>query len=136
MSQQAQASRQQTLARMVTRPTSGRHGWLSPLGVIAHGVHGMICSFLLKLKSSVSATTQRIFAVPDAHARQHGWQVTATHGGFGRRYRDPRFDYLASCATCNGRGGNPQGTTCSACHGTGRIVLDPAAVSRPGRGQP
>jgi hypothetical protein len=92
--------------------------------------------FLLWLKSRLSAITQQVFAVPDAHARRHGWQVAVTHGGFGRRYRDPRFDYLAPCTACNGRGYHPYGTTCSACHGTGRIVLDSVAVSQPRRGRP
>ncbi|HZC39077.1 MAG TPA: hypothetical protein VE343_00290 [Streptosporangiaceae bacterium] len=41
------------------------------------------------------AITQRIFARDDAFAREHGWQVTSYRGGFGRRYRDPRFDALA-----------------------------------------
>lgn len=95
-----------------------------------------IFNFLRGLKSRLSAITQQVFAVPDTRARRYGWQVTVTHGGFGRRYRDPRFDYLMPCMACNGRGCNPQGTICSACHRTGRLVLDPAAVSQPGRGQP
>lgn len=136
MSPQAQVSRQQTSSRMVSSSTSRRYSWLPPLGALAHSDHGKLCSFLLKLKSSLSATTQQIFAVPDAHADRHGWQVTATHGGLGRSYRDPRFDYLEPCKTCNGRGRNPQGTACAACHGTGRMVLDPAAVLWPRREQP
>ena len=98
--------------------------------------HCKIYGFLLKLKSRLSAIAQQVFAGPDADARRHGWQVTVTHGGFGRSYRDARFDYLVPCMACNGRGYNPRGTTCSACHGTGRIVLDSAAVSRPEQGQP
>jgi hypothetical protein len=101
-----------------------------------HSDHYKICTFLLRLKSRLAAATNRIFAAPDTRARRHGWQVTVTHGGFGRRYRDPRFDYLAPCPTCKGRGCRPSRTTCSACHGTGRMVLDPAAVSQLGRGQP
>jgi hypothetical protein len=38
--------------------------------------------------------TDRIFAEPDARARQHGWSVEVRHGGMSRRYRDPRFDSL------------------------------------------
>lgn len=98
--------------------------------------HCKISSFLLKLKSRLSATAQQVFARPDADARRHDWQITVTHGGFGRRYRDPRFDYLVPCIACNGRSDDPSGTTCPACGGTGRIVLDRAAASRPGRGQP
>ena len=94
-----------------------------------HSDHCKISSFLLKLKNRLSAITQQVFAGPDADARQHGWQIIVTHGGFGRRYRDARFDYLVPCVACKGRGSNT-------CGGTGRIILDPATVSRPGRGQP
>jgi hypothetical protein len=98
--------------------------------------HCKIYSFLLKLKSCLAAIAQQVFAGPDANARRHGWQIAVTHGGFGRRYRDARFDYLVPCIACNGRSRDPCGTTCPACGGTGRIVLDPVGVSRPGRGQP
>jgi hypothetical protein len=101
-----------------------------------HSDHCKIFSFLLRLKSRLLAIKQQVFAVSDAHARQHGWQITVTRGGFGRTYRDPRFDYLAPCTACDGGGCNPRDATCSACHGTGRIVLDPAAVSQPRRGRP
>ena len=82
------------------------------------GDHCTIYSFLLRLKSRLFAIAQQVFAVSDARARRHGWQVTVTRGGFGRRYRDPRFDFLMPCPACSGRGCNPHGTTCSACHGT------------------
>ncbi len=39
--------------------------------------------------------SDRIYAVGDEHARQHGWHVTKSTGRFGfgaRSYRDPRFD--------------------------------------------
>jgi hypothetical protein len=101
-----------------------------------HSDHCKIYSLLLKLQSRLSAIARRVFGGPDADARRHGWQITVTHGGLGRRYRDARFDYVVPCNACNGRSDDPCGTTCSACGGTGRIVLDPAAVSRPGRGQP
>ena len=38
-------------------------------------------------------------------------------GGLGRRYRDPRFDYLVPCTGCNGRGRNPHHSTCPAAAG-------------------
>jgi hypothetical protein len=101
-----------------------------------HSDHRKIYNFLLKLKNRLSAIAQQVFAGPNADARRHGWQITVTHGGFGRRYRDARFDYLVPCTACNSSSGDPCGTTCPACGGTGRIVLDPADVSRPGRGQP
>jgi hypothetical protein len=37
----------------------------------------------------------RLFAMNDAEACWRGWQITGTHGGLGRRYRDPQFGTLA-----------------------------------------
>jgi hypothetical protein len=42
---------------------------------------------------------RRLFAMNDAEAGWRGWQVTETHGGPGRRYRDARFDVLATDPT-------------------------------------
>ncbi len=81
------------------------------------------------------AIGSKIFRAGDRRARDQGWQVIPRHGGLSRRYRDPRFDNLAACTACNGRGCNPRGVTCPDCGGTGRIVLDRTAVSRPGRRQ-
>jgi hypothetical protein len=81
--------------------------------------------------SSRAVLTQRIFAAPDAAARHRGWQVTSTHGGFGRSYRDPRFDTLASCGDCLGRGTKSPGNPCHACGGTGRITVRPAGEPPP-----
>jgi hypothetical protein len=39
---------------------------------------------------------RRLFAMNDAEAGWHGWQVTETLGGLGRQYRDARFDALAT----------------------------------------
>jgi hypothetical protein len=33
----------------------------------------------------------RLFAMNDAEAYWHNWQIIRTHGGLGRRYRDPQF---------------------------------------------
>lgn len=89
-----------------------------------------------RTRLSLTALTQRIFAAPDTAARQHGWQVSSTHGGFGRSYRDPRFDTLASCGDCLGRGIRSSGKPCHACRGTGRITVTPAdeAPSSPPKG--
>jgi len=88
------------------------------------------------LLRGLSAIGSKIFREDDYWARDHGWQIIPRHGGLSRSYRDPRFDFLVTCMACNGRGCNPRGVTCSDCHGAGRIVLDPAAVSEAGRGQP
>jgi hypothetical protein len=37
----------------------------------------------------------RLFARNDAEACWRSWQTTGTHGGLGRRYRDPQFGTLA-----------------------------------------
>ncbi len=62
----------------------------------------------------------RLFAMNDAEAYWHSWQITATHGGLGRRYHDPRFDALADCPKCEGSGLTAD-QPCPPCHGTGRI---------------
>jgi DnaJ-class molecular chaperone len=73
--------------------------------------------------------TTRLFSNDDATARQHGWQVTPTRHGLGRRYRDPRFDTIAACNGCSGTGADPGGAQCRNCSGGGRIVSKPSAPS-------
>jgi hypothetical protein len=46
----------------------------------------------------------RLFAMNDAEAYWRSWQITRTHGGLARIYRDPRFDTLAECPKCRGEG--------------------------------
>jgi hypothetical protein len=87
------------------------------------------------LKRGTSTTGRRIFLSSDNQARQHGWQVSSRHGGLSRTYRDPRFDYLSACTTCNGGGRNPRSITCSDCQGTGRVSLAPGVTSTQHRGQ-
>jgi hypothetical protein len=64
----------------------------------------------------------RLFVMNDTEAYWRGWQITKTHGGLARRYRDPRFDTLAECPKCHGAGG-PADLPCVPCLGTGRITL-------------
>jgi hypothetical protein len=64
----------------------------------------------------------RWFAANDTEAYWRGWQITKTHGGLGRRYRDLRFDTLAACAQCAGAG-EWADAPCGPCLGTGRITL-------------
>ena len=96
-------------------------------------VRATVTDLLLR---GLSAIGNRIFRADDCRARDQGWQIIPRHGGLSRSYRDPRFDRLLPCTACNGRGCHPRGATCSERHGAGRIALDPAAVSRPERGQP
>lgn len=62
----------------------------------------------------------RLFAMNDAEAYWRSWQITRTHGGLGRRYRDGRFDALAECPKCQGSGLTAD-QPCPPCQGTGRI---------------
>jgi hypothetical protein len=64
----------------------------------------------------------RWFAMNDTEAYWRGWQITKTHGGLGRRYRDIRYDTLAACAQCAGAG-IWSDVPCGPCLGTGRITL-------------
>jgi hypothetical protein len=65
------------------------------------------------------------FRDDDRRARARGWTVEPIHGGTGRRYRDPRFDFLHECSTCRGAGylGIEACTTCG-----GRGVVDTRAT--------
>ena len=87
------------------------------------------------LKSSLTSLTQRLFAASDTAARHHGWHVSSTRYGFGRKYRDPRFDTLASCHDCHGRGITAIENQCQPCGGTGRITVKPTSQppSQPSR---
>jgi hypothetical protein len=64
----------------------------------------------------------RLFVMNDTEAYWRGWQITKTHGGLARRYRDPRFDALAECPKCHGAGVTAD-LPCAPCLGTGRITL-------------
>lgn len=77
------------------------------------------------VRAAIDTLTRRLFAAGDAKARQHGWQVTSTQHGFGREYRDPRFDTLTPCPGCRGRGVQISGIECQRCRGSGRLVIKP-----------
>jgi hypothetical protein len=84
----------------------------------------------------LSLIGSKIFRTDDRRACERGWQVLSRHGGLSRTYRDPRFDDLIRCAACSDRGRDLVGVTCATCDGAGRIILNPAEASEPGRGQP
>jgi hypothetical protein len=67
----------------------------------------------------------RWFGMNDNEAYWRGWQITRTHGGLGRRYRDIRYDTIAACAQCAGAGVHAD-APCGPCLGTGRITLGQA----------
>ena len=62
----------------------GLHG----LGALAAAARIML-SWLAALPGRLG---DRLFAMNDNEAYWRDWQITRTHGGFGRRYRDPSFD--------------------------------------------
>jgi hypothetical protein len=64
----------------------------------------------------------RLFTVNDTEAYWRGWQITKTHGGLARSYRDPRFGTLAECPKCHGAGVTAD-LPCPPCLGTGRVTL-------------
>ncbi len=73
------------------------------------------------IRLGLTKLEQRLFAGLDRQARHHGWQVTRLYRGFGRRYRDPRFDLLSECPACAGRGSTDRGP-CEPCRSTGRVT--------------
>lgn len=77
---------------------------------------------LLSWLAAIPRLGDRLFVMNDTEAYWRGWQITKTHGGLARRYRDPRFDTLAECPKCHGTGG-PADLPCVPCLGTGRITL-------------
>ena len=105
------------------------------------------------LRKQAEKAGQRLFARDDLIAIEHGWQITIRCGGFGRQYRDPRFDSLRSCPRCAGSGtvgettrngttrstrrngtmhsGNSAagGEPCEACAATGRITVLPSPAA-------
>ena len=64
----------------------------------------------------------RLFVMNDTEAYWRRWQITKTHGGLARSYRDPPFDALAECPKCHGAGVTAD-LPCIPCLGTGRITL-------------
>jgi hypothetical protein len=89
--------------------------------VLALGVTLDLLSYLLR-PYPLQHWGDRWFTMNDTEAYWRGWQVTKTHAGLGRRYRDIRYDTLAACAQCAGAGVCAD-APCGPCLGTGRIDL-------------
>jgi DnaJ-class molecular chaperone len=86
---------------------------------------------LARLRAGFDRPGRRLFAATDGTARQHGWQIISISAGLGRRYRDPRFDNLASCLRCRGSGARAPGSPCQTCAGTGRVTLTAQTTDPP-----
>lgn len=50
-----------------------------------------------RIRGRLIGMIERLFAAEDDRARDRGWQVRPIHGGFGRSYRDPRWDRVRRC---------------------------------------
>jgi hypothetical protein len=61
-----------------------------------------------------------IFAGEDAAAHARGWEVSRPPNGFGRIFRDPRWDLISACESCGGAGRTAAGL-CQGCGGHGTI---------------
>jgi hypothetical protein len=65
-----------------------------------------------------------IFMANDEEAYWRGWTIERRQAGLGRRYRNPRFDTLATCPHCRGLGVTAAESLCVKCTGTGRITVE------------
>jgi hypothetical protein len=106
----------------------GRHGCGDPGGSSRRGPRrpGIWTALVAVLVDCLGGYPRRWgdrwYTPNDEEACWRGWQTTRTHGGLGRRYRDPAFDSLAECARCRGAGLRAD-VECAGCQGTGRISL-------------
>lgn len=74
-------------------------GRVYPDGTETHGLGALFTTgaaaariMLSWLAARPGRLGDRLFAMNDNEAYWRDWQITRTHGGFGRRYRDPSFD--------------------------------------------
>jgi len=83
------------------------------------------------IRAALTRLERRLFGDLDAQAKHDDWQVTRLRHGFGRRYRDSRFDLLSACPACAGRG-STGGQPCEPCRGTGRVTRARPPAPTPG----
>ena len=99
--------------------------WL--IAMAAAALAGLAAVLLSWLAYIPRRRGDHLFSWNDTEAYWRGWQITKVHGGFGRRYRDPRFDALTACPQCRGGGVNTKDgadTPCVPCLGTGRVSTE------------
>jgi hypothetical protein len=94
--------------------------FLATAGRILATAGQLLLSWLAALPGRLG---DRLFTMNDTEAYWRDWQIIKTHGGLGRRYRDPRFGLLAECPKCRGAGGTAD-LSCPPCLGTGRITRE------------
>ena len=71
------------------RPDDARTGRLGALFTTGATAARIMLSWLAALPGRLG---DRLFAMNDNEAYWRDWQITRTHGGLGRRYRDLSFD--------------------------------------------
>ena len=91
----------------------------SGFGPILASVGRVLLSWLAAIPRRLG---NQLFVMNDTEAYWRGWQITKTHGGLARRYRDPRFDTLAECPKCHGAGVTAD-LPCTPCLGMGPVTL-------------
>jgi hypothetical protein len=69
-------------------PAGTGHRWLRALATAGWILLGWLTAQPRRL-------ADRLFVMNDTEAYWRDWQITKTHGGLGRRYRDPSFDLPA-----------------------------------------
>lgn len=84
------------------------------------GIHG-------RLRYLMNTLDRRIFAAEDAVALVRGWEISRLPNGFGRVYRDPRWDSISACGLCRGAA-----ESCPSCGGCGTVRCRLTDMSRGG----
>lgn len=74
---------------------TGRADTGSPGGRFGHALVLFGTALLCWLAAVPPRAADRLFTMNDSEACWRGWQITRTHGGLGRSYRDPLFDTMA-----------------------------------------
>jgi hypothetical protein len=64
----------------------------------------------------------RVFALEDAEAAWHAWDVEPRYAGLGRLYRDQRFDALVDCPRCHRVSTVAGSSVCKQCSAADRLV--------------
>jgi hypothetical protein len=63
-----------------------------------------------------------VFAISDAEASWHAWDIVRRDAGLARAYRDPRFDTLVPCPRCHSVSTVADGSVCRPCSAAERLV--------------
>lgn len=80
-----------------------------------------VCTWFVQLLDMID---QVAFRHIDLDATARGWQVHRNRR-FSRTYRDPRWDLVSQCPSCEGSGSSGA-RACERCGGAGRIRQEPA----------